>query len=154
MKDFATRILDTASVAYGETPGWTVKGFEGYNVDQLLKDIEEYRQSEEILRSPTFSREGQKAIALKANEAIGIPREFWQQILDEIDVGASMLSDKQLETLTQLTLAGLIPLEISLQTLVDAQALPPTFPVQDSLIRLGLGVGEQLDLSQPEIEGE
>ena len=88
---------------------------------------------------------------MKASEAIGIPQSKWQDIVDEIDDGAAMLSDSQLAVIKDLMISGFIPAQIGLQALKDAQALPPTFPVEQALIQLGISPQgqEPLDLSSP-----
>ena len=153
------KILDTASIARGEVIDWEVQGFESYDIDSLTKDIEEYKASEDILFSPTFTIEGQKALSQKASEAIGIPRKFWQQIKDEIDEGAVLLSSEQLQVLLQTAVSGFLTPKSLLERLKQAQILDENIDIDAELASLGISnlsavegngniINEALDLSE------
>lgn len=148
IRKYIEQILQTAMIAKGEKSEWTVSGFEVYNVDQFMKDLEEYVEAEKVIKSETFSLEGQKSVALKAAQAINIPKAKWLDIVEEIDSKDSYLSDAQLNVIKDLMISGIIPIMTGLQTLVEAQALPANFPLNQAMLELN-GTNEPLDLSDP-----
>ena len=138
LREFMERILNTASIARGTTDKWIVSGFEAYNVDAFLKDLEEYKQSEEVINpgvsvnSPTFTREGLKAIALKACEAIGIPRDKWTIVTNEIDASTLNLSEKHLELIVELVIKGGVDRQQGLELLKQVGLVPEGFQMESS----------------------
>ncbi len=147
MRDFGQEILDTAFVANDEEPTANLTGFENYDVDSLLKDLEEYRQSEKIFRSKTFTVEGQKALSSKSAASIGIPAEKWGQIKEEIEHNTNLLSEAQQEMIKDLIVAGQVPLEAGLRELKRSQLFGEEFNIEEVLVQLGISDIEEIDLS-------
>ncbi len=146
MRDFGQQILDTVFIANGEDPTASLTGFENYDSDSLLEDLEEYRQSERIFRSKTYTVEGQKALSTKSAASIGIPAEKWKQIKEEIEANTVLLSEAQQEMIKDLVIAGQLPLEAGLRELKRSQLFGDDFNVEEVLIQLGIGEPEQIDL--------
>jgi hypothetical protein len=84
----AHAILDCATVARGEEwLDWNVKGFSKYDSDGLLEDLEEYNAAAPVVDSPTFTKEGRKAIASAAATSLGLHPSVVPAILAEIEDG-------------------------------------------------------------------
>jgi len=81
----AKQVLDCAAIARGELLDWGVQGFNKYDSDGLLEDLQEFTAATEVVQSPTFDREGRKAIAAAGVEALGLPPELTNAIFQEID---------------------------------------------------------------------
>jgi hypothetical protein len=81
----AQGVLDCASVARGEVVSFAVQGFNKYDSDGLRDDIAEFIEASPIIASPTFNREGRKAIAAEAITALGLHPGLIGEIAGEID---------------------------------------------------------------------
>lgn len=146
VREFGQKILDAAFIANDEAPTGNLTGFENYDADELLKDLEEYRQSERLFRSKTFTVEGQKALVTKSAASIGIPAEKWVQIKNEIEANTTLLSEAQQEMIKDLIISGQIPIEAGLRELKRSQLFGEDFNVEEVLVQLGIADVEQIDL--------
>jgi hypothetical protein len=81
----AQGVLDCAAIARGELIDWAIQGFNKYDSDGLLDDIAEFTAANPIIGSPTFDREGRKAIAAGAITALGLHPNLIGAIAGEID---------------------------------------------------------------------
>lgn len=81
----AQQVLDCAAIARGQRIDWAIQGFNKYDSDGLLDDIAEFTAANPVIGSPTFDREGRKAIAAGAITALGLHPNLLGEIAGEID---------------------------------------------------------------------
>lgn len=85
VRQTAKQVLDCAAIARGELIDSNVVGFDKYDGDRFLEDLEEFLSASPVIKSPTFDREGRKILAAGAVDALGLPPALLKQISDEID---------------------------------------------------------------------
>lgn len=85
VRSAAHKVLACAAIARGEQIDWVVQGFNKYDSDGILDDIAEFIAANPIVNSPTFDKEGRKAIASGAVTALGLPPNLIGEIAAEID---------------------------------------------------------------------
>lgn len=137
IKDFAKNILDTATIARGSAEVWTVDGFDKYDSDSLIADLEQYMSAEWVTNSPTLKRESQKKLAAFTAKELGVSEDKLTEIFAEIDNNTYYLDRERLDFLESLITAGRFSNESILELLVQAQILPDDFNIPQELARLG-----------------
>lgn len=85
IRSTAKQVLDCAAIARGEALDWVVQGFSKYDSDGLLDDLAEFTAASPVVNSPTFDREGRKAIAAAGVRALGLSPELMSAISEEIE---------------------------------------------------------------------
>ncbi|NEO83811.1 MAG: hypothetical protein F6J87_06045 [Spirulina sp. SIO3F2] len=85
IRNSSKKVLDCAAIARGELLDWQVHGFDKFDSQGLLDDLEEYQAAEPVINSPTFTFEGRKAIAASAITALGLPPQIVAEVSREIE---------------------------------------------------------------------
>lgn len=137
IRNFATAIINVASVARDEDIEWSVKGFTDYHTTGLMETIGEYLKLNEAgIDSPTLKRESQKAIAGQVFKTWSLPADLLAKVIDELDKEPFNLTDGQRDALIRLAQFGQIDQQDLFETLKAAGDLPDSFNVKQAIARL------------------
>lgn len=127
----AKNILDVCSIAFGEVVDWSVNGFNDYDSEGLLDNLEKYLAVEKAsINSETLRKELQKAIAHQALSEINNDTDKVNTVLKEVDSQAAFtLDDNEYRLLFDMWTQGLLSQKGFLAIMQKGGLLPFDFDI-------------------------
>lgn len=132
---FAKKVLDTASIARGTTDTWKVEGFNKYDSDSLIEDLNQFMESEWVTNSPTLKIESMKQLAVLAMKDLGVDSKIKEKVFEEIENNSYYLDEQRMNFLRSISDVGRLSPEGLLEVMKQAQILPQDFDIQQELNR-------------------